>query len=48
MNNPTFHDRMQCIDLNYIVEEGRILLEKIDIDENIIDMFIKLVKTKKF
>ena len=39
VKNTTFHDHTKYIDIKYhfirkLVEEGRILLEKIDIDEN--------------
>ena len=53
MKNPTFHDDMKHIDIKYhfirrVVEEGRILLEKIDIDENTTDMLTKLVRIENF
>ena len=53
VKNPTFHDHMKHIDIKYhfirkVVEEGRIMLEKIDTDENTTNMLTKLTKTKKF
>ena len=53
VKNPTFHDCSKYIDIKYhfirkVVEEGRILFQKIDTDVNPTDMITKPVNTKKF
>ena len=53
VKNPVFHFRTKHIDVRYhfvreIVEEGRILLQKIETAENPADMLTKVVTTIKF
>ena len=53
LKDSTFHDHMKHIDIKYhfirkVVEEGRIMLEKIDTDENTTNMLTNPTKTKKF
>lgn len=53
VKNPTLHGHLKHVDIKYrfirkVVEEGRILLEKIDTNENPTDMLIKSIKTEKF
>ena len=53
VKDPTFHDHMKHIDIKYhlirkVVEEGRIMLEKVDTNENTIYVLLMLVKIEKF
>ena len=51
--NPTFHDHTKHIDIKYhfkrkVVEEGRIMLDKIDTNKNIVYSLTKLVMAVNF
>ena len=50
VKNLTFHDHTKHVDIKYlsirkVVEERRILLEKIDTDENTVDMLTNPIMT---
>jgi hypothetical protein len=51
--NPTYHSRMKNIDVQYhfvrdMVERKKVLLEKVDTLENIVDSLTKYVSAVKF
>ena len=51
--NQVYHARMKHIDVRYhfvreIIEEGRVLVQKIKTDDNPADMLTKVVTTIKF
>lgn len=52
-NNPTYHSKTKIIDYQYhlvrdMVEDKKVLLEKVDTLKNIVDFLMKYVGTKKF
>ena len=51
--NPSYHSKENHIDVQYhfirdMVENGKVLLEKVDTIENVADLLTKSVSTKKF
>jgi hypothetical protein len=51
--NPTFHAKTKHIDIQYhfirdMVEDGKVILEKVDTLQNVADALTKLVSTGKF
>ena len=52
-NNPAYHSRIKYIDVQYhfvrdMVESMKVLLEKVDTLDNVVDSLIKSVSTKNF
>jgi hypothetical protein len=51
--NPSYHSKTKCINVQYhfvrdVVEDKKVLLEKVDTLRNVVDSLIDLVSTKKF
>ena len=51
--NPAYHSRMKHIDVHHhfvtdMVESMKVLLEKVDTSENVVDSLTKFVRTEKF
>lgn len=51
--NPTYHSKMKHIDVQYhfvrdMVESKKVLLEKVDTLNNVVDSLTKSMSTKKF
>ena len=50
--NPKYHSKTKHIDVQYhfvreMVEKGKVLLEKVDTVENVVDLLTKLVSIEK-